>query len=84
MNWFTGTVVKRHVSPKIRPVFAIIDPMPLPRARPGLPNQAAITETKASGIVVPSEMIVAPLAQTRLPDGGQAWHAMLRLYCQDL
>jgi len=24
------------------------------------------------------------LAQTRLPNGGQAWHAMLRLYCPDL
>jgi hypothetical protein len=76
MNWFTGTVVRRHISPKIRLVSAIMEPTPLPRARPGLPNQAAITETKASGIVVPSEIIVAPLAQT--------WHAMLRLYCQDL
>ena len=50
---FTGTTARMHVKPKIKPVSAIIDPTPLPRARPGLPIKAAITETNASGVVVP-------------------------------
>jgi hypothetical protein len=58
---FTGTRVNRQVKPNISPVSAIMDPTPLPRARPGFPIQAAITETTASGMVVPKETMVAPM-----------------------
>jgi hypothetical protein len=61
MNRLTGTTAKIHVRPKIRPVSAMIDPTPLPKARPGFPMKAAITETTASGVVVPREITVAPM-----------------------
>ncbi len=63
----TGTVANIHVKPKIKPVSAMIDPTPLPNASPGSPIQAAMTETTASGMVVPSEIIVAPITMRGSP-----------------
>ena len=57
----------RQVRPKIRPVSQMIDPTPLPRARPEFPIQAAMTETKASGVVVPRETMVAPITILGIP-----------------
>jgi hypothetical protein len=41
--------------------------MALPRASPGSPDQAAMTDTAHSGLVVPSETIVAPTMILEMP-----------------
>jgi len=69
----TGTVAKRHVNPKIRPVSAIMEPTPFPSARPGSPIHAAMTETTASGVVVPRETIVAPMTILGMPVLRESW-----------
>jgi len=45
----------------------MMEPTPLPRARPALPMNAAMTETTASGVVVPRETIVAPIISLDRP-----------------
>jgi len=56
-----GGAAMTAVNPNIKPVSAIIEPTPFPSARPGVPMNAAITDTKASGAVVPRLSIVAPI-----------------------
>jgi len=57
----TGMGARMQARPRISPVSAIMEPTPFPRARPGFPIHAAITDTNASGIVVPREIMVAPI-----------------------
>jgi hypothetical protein len=54
-------------TPKIKPVSAMIDPTALPSANPGRPVHAARTDTAHSGLVVPSETIVAPTITGDIP-----------------
>ena len=61
MNLRTGILASRHISPKMSAVSQIMEPTPLPRARPEWPLQAASTETTVSGTVVPREIMVAPM-----------------------
>jgi len=46
--------------PRIRPTFAMLEPITLPRARPGAPLNAASMETNSSGRDVPNPITMAP------------------------
>ena len=48
-------------SPRIRPVSQMTEPTAFPSAMSGSPATAAVTETAASGNVVPKLTIVAPM-----------------------
>ena len=45
----------------------MIEPMPLPSARPALPSNAAVTDVNISGVVVPRLTTVAPMMTLLMP-----------------
>ena len=56
-------VVIRQVSPRTRPMFAILLPITLPIASSGAESRAANIATASSGAEVPNAIIVAPIAK---------------------
>ena len=62
-----GKRVSKQDKPKINPVSHIIEPTPLPNAKPLSPRKAAVTEVNISGAVVPNETTVAPMMTVLIP-----------------
>ena len=70
-DWGTARVVfigeiKSEI-PKMRPIFAMLDPMMFPRINPGDPLVIAAMEVKSSGAEVAIETTVKPTTTLGIP-----------------
>ena len=55
------------VSPSTRPILTMLEPIALPKARPGSPRTAANAETRISGAEVAKATIVRPISSGAIP-----------------
>jgi len=55
------------VTPRIKPILAILEPMALPMARSGVSSNTEISEIKISGADVPKPMMVIPMISVDTP-----------------
>jgi hypothetical protein len=70
-DWGTARVVLigeiKSEIPKMRPMFAMLDPMMFPRINPGAPLVIAAMEVKSSGAEVAIETTVKPTTTLGIP-----------------
>ena len=65
----------RRAIPRIRPIFAILEPMMFPRTNPGESLRIADREVNNSGVEVAIDTMVNPTTTGGIP----SWQAMFEL-----